>query len=164
MSSTGLKWTALMFVAAGGVGAFAMYTVARHGSDTGSDAQTDGQAIDAVRARAEQACEAPWWEDDYCASRVKTTTFTVQGRPIEGLWLVREHVRGDRPFQDTCWVVEPERLSRRASEWPSAGLSPARCECPLPDELRLPVVLPDGRKLDPEVGRIIVAQCRDHAD
>ena len=165
MPSARSKWSALALIAAGGVAAFAIYTLGWRNSDAESDRKTEveqAEAIDAVRLRAKQACEAPWWEGDYCIRRVKATTFTAEGPPIKGLWLIREHVRGDQPFQDTCWVVEPERLSQRVSGW-NAGVSPAPCECPPPSELRLPVVLPDGRKLDPEASRIILATCRDQA-
>jgi hypothetical protein len=163
MTSAGWKRTTLALIAAGGVAAFVIYTLGWHNSDAGRDGTTDAkaEAIDAVRLRANQACEAQWWGDDYCVRRVKATRFTAEGPPIKGLWLVREHVRGDQPFQDTCWVVEPERLSRRISGWAYAGLSPALCECPPPSKLRLPVILPDGRKLEPDVARIVVARCRD---
>ena len=157
------NWTALAVIAAGGIVAVAIYTFGWHDSDRESDGKAkveQAEAISAVRLRAKQACEAPWWEDDYCVRRVRATKFAAANRG-EGIWLVREHVRGDQPFQDTCWLVEPERLTGFIG--PDAGLWPASCECPFPStgpsKDRPPPVPPDGRELDPEVARILSALC-----
>jgi hypothetical protein len=161
MPWAGWKWTPLAVIAAGGVSAVAVFAVGWHDSNTESDGKTEveqAEAIGAARLRAQQACEAPWWEDDYCVARVKATRFTAENRG-EGLWLVREHVRGDQPFQDICWLVEPDRPTGRNGGFPNGGFLPASCECPLPSKGRPPPVPPDGRKLDPQVARILSALC-----
>jgi hypothetical protein len=87
------------------------------------------EAISIVRLRAKAACDAPWWEDDYCLRRVKATAFTGE-KMWNGVWRVREHIRGDRRFQDICWLVEPAEIPRPVDMslgWPVRGLSPASC-------------------------------------
>jgi hypothetical protein len=148
------KWAPLAVMAVVGVGAFAIYTLGLHDTGADSDGKTEveqAEATAAVRLRAEGACEAPWWEDDYCIRRVKATTLTTEHLE-EGIWRVREHVRGDQPFQDICWLVEPKSLPRpidRSLGWTFAGLWPASCTCPRPSNGVPPPVPPDGRQLGP---------------
>jgi hypothetical protein len=154
MTRAGWKWAPLALIAAGGVAAFAIYTLGWHDADAGSDGKTEveqAEAIGAVRLRAKGACEAPWWEDDYCVRRVKATRFTAE-HLVEGVWRVREHVRGDQPFQDICWLVEPKRLPRpidMSLGWTFSGLWPASCTCPRPSNGVPAPVPPDGRELGP---------------
>lgn len=170
MTWAGWKWPTLAVVAAAGVGAFAIYTLDWHSSDAGSDGKPEveqADAIDRVRLYSRRACDAPWWEDDHCVRRVKATRFTAKDGG-EGFWLVREHVRGDEPFQDACWLVEPDTPSRRIDGgWPNTGLRPFPCECPAPSRVRPPpdtvaaFVRQDVRALDPELSRVFLTLCPD---
>jgi hypothetical protein len=139
-------------IAAGGVAAFAIYTLGRHDPGPDSDGKIEveqAEAIGAVRLRATEACKAPWWEDDYCVRRVKATGLTAE-RITEGVWRVREHVRGDQPFQDICWLVEPKSLPRpidMSLGWTFSGLWPASCTCPRPSDGVPSPLPPDSREL-----------------
>ena len=165
MNSAGWKSLTLAVIAAVGVGAFAIYTLAWHNSDSESDRKAETErtvAIDRVSLHAKQSCEAPWWEDDYCVRRVKATRFTAKDGG-EGFWLVREHVRGDKPLQDTCWLVEPDRPSRHIEGgWPNTGLRPWACDCPDPNKVvrQPPPPAPrDSSKLDTELVRVLSVLC-----
>jgi hypothetical protein len=165
MTWAGWKWPTLALIAAAGVGAFAIYTLGRHNSDAGSDGKPEIEQADAigrVRLHAKRTCEAPWWEDDYCIRRVKATRFTAKDGG-EGFWLVREHVRGDQPFQDACWLVEPDTPSRRITGgwWFNTGLRPLACGCPAfrarSDRRRRHLRTAPGH--DPELARVLSVLC-----
>lgn len=160
------KWTAAAVIAVGAVGAFAIYTLGWRNAEADGDrlertAQAErAEAISVVRLRAKAACEAPWWEDDYCLSRVKATRFTAE-KVWDGVWQVREHIRGDQRFQDICWLVEPARLSRPIDVslgWTFTGLSPARCVCPRNGALS-PSATPDGRDFKSRPGEQRQVRC-----
>jgi hypothetical protein len=147
----GARWTwAAVALIAGAVGVFALYSFGWQSArevtkpederdPAAADAETAAEreeAISLVRWRARQACEAFWWDSDvdpYCLGTVKATRFTAK-ELWDGVWLVHEHLRGDLPFQDSCWAVEPPKLEPAdlpVGGWTVPGLSRAGCSpCP----------------------------------